>query len=347
MPKFCRWSEKKHSKISSLTSKPTKLTNKTRRLVLRKIQHLQYQLTHSNFLERGVNACDPIEFPDLSGAHHSLNDPDMLGSEIEYEMNSKSKLLKKKKDNKEKERYSNNSILKQDDMIEEAAPPAIQNLAGKLEFPDFSGDHYPLNYPDLLVSKVEHELHSKSKKLEKKDNKEKKRYSNNCLKEIFQHWIQLIIISELISPTNQLDLWRSENGDISIFTYIFIGSIILLILMLFTLVLECIMWCTDNKTFQDIEMHGIKNEDIYDDEECDEKCLLWEERTEKLKGGAKSKVKIYISEKKEINLVLNCLRGSNMFSSFSEHKKCPINSELFVYLDRQYIKLIPQRGGKL
>ena len=76
--KFCRWSEKKNSKKTSVKTKLRNLSEDTINLVKKKIQYLQdgietmkdVQLKKINetFFKRSQNASNPLNYPDLLGA---------------------------------------------------------------------------------------------------------------------------------------------------------------------------------------------------------------------------------------------------------------------------------------
>merc|ERR1711888_135419 len=65
----------------------------------------------------------------------------------------------------------------------------------------------------------------------------------------------------------------------------------------------------------------------------------------KLRGGGGQKVKKYISDTKNINLVLNSLRSSSMLVSLNVHNKCPANSFCnFCLLRSTIFKVNLQKG---
>ena len=70
----------------------------------------------------------------------------------------------------------------------------------------------------------------------------------------------------------------------------------------------------------------------------------------KLRGGGRENVKVkkYISNTKDINLVLNSLRSSSMLASFTLHNKCPAkNFCKFCLLRSAIIKINLQKGKQL
>ena len=74
LPKFCRWSEEKHLKISSVTPPAVDISDDTMILVNKKIQNLQGGLRSEknkgvldSFFKRSENAADPLILPDLIG----------------------------------------------------------------------------------------------------------------------------------------------------------------------------------------------------------------------------------------------------------------------------------------
>jgi hypothetical protein len=68
-----------------------------------------------------------------------------------------------------------------------------------------------------------------------------------------------------------------------------------------------------------------------------------ENRTRKLKGGAKAqgkadlKIKQFVSKIEEYNIALNCLRSSKAFEQFNSHAKCPVKNHCSFCLLRSLI----------